>query len=86
MILEQMKTLVVGGPGDKRKIFASKPHSTWDNYFSGDKILNYMGKNGFAGTMTCRCDRLPVGVPKSAFHHAKNPSTLETRWLDFCIP
>ena len=36
---------------------------TMENYFSGDKIIDGIGQNGFAATMVCRRDRLPYGVP-----------------------
>jgi hypothetical protein len=42
------------------KIFTVKPHSTWDNHFSGDFIFDWMGRKGFPGSMTVRQDRLPT--------------------------
>ena len=36
---------------------------TMENYFSGDKIIDGTGQNGFAATMACRRDRLSYGVP-----------------------
>jgi hypothetical protein len=58
-----------------RSIFPVKPHTTWDNYFSGDPIFNWMGANGFATTMTVRRDRLPTGVPGSYFNKNPTPNT-----------
>ena len=45
-----------------KQIFPSYPHFTWDNYFSGDHIMDWLGENGFGAIMTCRRDRLPQGV------------------------
>jgi hypothetical protein len=34
-----------------RQIFLEKPHSTWDNYFSGDDVMDFLGERGFAATI-----------------------------------
>jgi hypothetical protein len=52
----------------KRQIFREKPHLTFDNYFSGDTIMDWTGANGFSATMTCRRDRLPRGIENKYFH------------------
>ena len=39
--------MVEGGEGDKREILHEHPHSTWDNYFSGYKIMDWLCGNGF---------------------------------------
>ena len=63
-LLEKLNGLVHGeaSADSRRQIFKKKPHSTWDNFFSGDRICTYIGQNGFGATMTCRRDRLPSGV------------------------
>jgi hypothetical protein len=33
--------------------------------------MNYLGERGYKTTMTCRCDQLPEGIPKYAFHYLK---------------
>ena len=33
-----------------------------DNYFSGDRIYNWIGQKGLGANMTCRRDRLLPGV------------------------
>jgi hypothetical protein len=54
-----------GGEDDKAQyLWDELPHFTWDNYFSGDKILNHIGLLGFGALMTCRRDRLPAGIPE----------------------
>jgi hypothetical protein len=62
MIYEQLELLmvpVVSGSSQRQSILPSKPHMTWDNFFSGDDILEYACDKGFGLTMTCRRDRLP---------------------------
>jgi len=68
------------------KIFKSYPHMTWDNYFSGDAIMNHLGRKGFGATMTCRRDRLPGGVPKQRFHFEKGKVTSRSRVARFLEP
>jgi hypothetical protein len=50
-------------PGVK-KIFKETPHITWDNFFSGDHVMEWLGSKGFGATMTCRRDRLPSDIPR----------------------
>jgi hypothetical protein len=45
-----------------KQMFPTHPHFTWDNCFSGDHIMDWLGENGFGAAMTCRRDRLPHGV------------------------
>ena len=60
-IIDQIAPLVAGEPGNGlQKIFSAKPHSTWDNHFSGDFIFDWMGRKGYPVTMTVRRDRLPI--------------------------
>ena len=70
LIENHIAHLVVGNDPkeSKQQIFAEKPHSTWDNYFSGDQILNWLGSQGYGATMTFRRDRLPKDVPDKYFH------------------
>jgi hypothetical protein len=57
----------------KKKIYANHLHITADNHFSGENVMNYIGKNGFGITTTCRRDCFPKGL-KDYFHHKKVPS------------
>jgi hypothetical protein len=50
------------------KLFKEHPHMTWDNFFSGDNIMEWLGKEGFGATMTCRRDRLPNDIPGENLH------------------
>lgn len=67
LIMESIAPFVEGGNGD-RVLWDVKPHSTWDNHFSGCQILDWLGDEGYGATMTCRRDRLPDKVPKRYFH------------------
>ncbi len=65
-ILEDVKNTVHGVDGDDNDgddLWDELPHFTWDNFFSGDQIFDYMGTLGFGALMTCQRDRLPSGVP-----------------------
>ena len=57
--MEGMKLMVEGEDEEERKIFHEHSHSTWNNDFSGDQIINWIGVNGFGATITCMRDRLP---------------------------
>jgi hypothetical protein len=57
----------------KKKIYAKRPHITAKNNFSGENVMDYIGKNGFGITTNCCCDHFPKGL-KDYFHHQKIPS------------
>lgn len=86
MLLEQIAQMVEGAPGNKKKIFREKPHTTWDNYFSGDAIYDWIGKNGFSCTTTCRRDRFPKDIPKQYLHLKKTDTSLRTKVARFTQP
>ena len=84
-MMEYINPLVIGEPTDgRRQIFREKPHSTWDNYFSGDQILTWLGENGFGATMTCRRDRLPAGILSDYLHKKKTDSNARPNALCHC--
>ena len=87
-IVEQLLPHVEGEPADPsvKKIFKEKFHSTWDNYFSGDVIMDWLGTNGFSATMTCRRDRLPSGVPGKYLHKQKTLASHRTKIARFLQP
>ena len=88
MIVDKLAPMVRQQDGSNpRGIFTCYPHITWDNYFSGETILNYLGQKGFGATMTCRKDRFPAGVPKIYFHHERgNGVTERSRVARYCNP
>lgn len=57
-----------------KKIYSKLPHITADNHFSGENVMEYIGKKGFGITTTCRRDRYPPGL-KDFVHHEKVAST-----------
>ena len=73
-IVEQLEKMVIGAPtssSNTRQIFTENPHSTWDNHFSGDLVMDYLGEKGFPATMTCQRNRLPKGVDDCFLHKEK---------------
>jgi hypothetical protein len=92
MILEQLGSMVIEEDNSTntmistRNIFREKPHSTWDNYFSGDLIMNWIGDNGFAATMTCRRDRLPSIIPGEFLHKKKTDGSQRSKAARFLYP
>ena len=84
-VMEQLQKLV-DGSDDVKKLFSQKPHMTWDNYFSGEGMMNYIGKQGFGCIMTCRRDRLPAGIEGKYLHKKKTDSTDRTRAARFLEP
>ena len=60
--MEVTNLFVEGEGGYERKIFCEHPHSTWENYFSGDQVMNWIGSNGFGATMKFRRYHLPGGI------------------------
>ena len=86
-IMEAITPLIIGEQSDGRKqIFRIKPHSTWDNYFSGCQIFNWMGEEGYETTMTTRRDRLPSGVRGDYFHKKGTNSNDRTKAARFLHP
>ena len=43
------------------KLWSTGSHLTADNYFNGDRYLDWMGKNGLGMTRTVTRNRLPKG-------------------------
>ena len=74
LLMSPVETDVVGWR--RPIILHSKPHMTWDNFFSGDDILEYACNKGFGLTMTCRRDRLPGAkvIPVKHWHKEKTDS------------
>ena len=78
-IMENIAALVQSRPivlGIK-KIYSKFPHVTWDNYFSGYKIIDWLGQFGFGAIMTCRRDLLPLFPGK--YLHKKKTDTSEKK-------
>jgi len=86
MICENLKSLTLAGksknPFRPVPIYREKPHMTWDNFFSGDSIMQYCVDEGFPMTMTCRRDRLPGQMPSKHLCKEKtgNPQARAARF------
>jgi hypothetical protein len=89
-IVDHLKLFIVGNPQhptDKRKqIFSEHPHLCADNHFSGDNVMDYLGKHGLKGTFTCCCDCLPDDCPNHYFHYDKIVVSPESRVARFQQP
>eukprot|EP00957_Ditylum_brightwellii_P203841 15336468-Ditylum_brightwellii.AAC.2 len=55
--------MIQGEAGDYKKIFTKHSCSTWDNYFGSNRIMDWMGGEGFGGVMTCGRDCLSGDIP-----------------------
>ena len=76
MIVQQILRLIQGQVADSRcQIWKIMPHMTWDNYFSGCNILNWLGELGLGATVTCRRDRLPKEITDTYLHKKKTDSS-----------
>jgi hypothetical protein len=52
-------------------MFEEHVHVAIHNFFSGDKVLRFLGEGGWKATMTCRHDWLSKEVPKMHFNFLK---------------
>ena len=59
---------------------------TMDNYFSGDRICEWIGQKGFGATMTCRRDRFPSGVHARYWHKQRTDTSKRTKVAHFFQP
>ena len=85
-IADKINKMVVGSAGHEPKVFKSKPHMTWDNYFSGNEIFEYVGKLGMGMMMTYRRDRLPSDIDGKYLHKKKTDTSQKTKVAQFFQP
>ena len=64
---------------NRGKLFREPPHITFDNHFSGNPVMHYMGIKGYRATCTCRRDRLPDKCRKESFHFKKVAVSWESK-------
>ena len=69
-----------------RAIFSRKPHFTFDNYFSGNEIMEYAAAEGFGLTTTVRRDRLLKGVPGKFLAKGKTQTNKRSRHARYEYP
>ncbi len=53
-----------------KRIYEQPPHIVADNHFSGEEVMDLLGRKGYGATMTNRRDCLPKGL-KPYLHHDK---------------
>ena len=53
-----------------KRIYEQPPHIVADNHFSGEEVIDLLGRKGYGATMTNRRDRFPKGL-KPYLHHDK---------------
>ncbi len=70
----------------RRRIYTRLPHIVCDNHFSGDNVLDYVGKRGFGLTQTCRRDRFPEGLRNYVHHEVVNASDARPKAMRFEAP
>ena len=88
-MLEKLTPLVGGQEAliGRCQIFSERPHLTWDNFFSGDVIFDWIaGQRGFGVTMTRQPHWLPSVVRKDYFHFKKTPADARSRVARFNPP
>ena len=62
------------------------PHTTVDNFFSGDEMLEWCGRFGFGLTCTTRRDRLPGDIDDKYLHRQKTSTAPVTKVARFLEP
>ena len=71
---------------EEKNIYSELPHICFDNYFSGDKLLNWLGVEGFAATLTTRRDRLPKEIDGKYLHKERTGTAPVTKVARFLQP
>ena len=70
-----------------RQIFSTCPATTWDNFFSGDDLMDHPDVGDKWPIMgTVRRDRLPKGVPGKYMHKKKTSQVASARKLPETLP
>ncbi len=83
MKLKKMVTVKDG----KKGIFEKKPTICGDNYFQSDKVMDWLGREGFGGIFTTARDKLPAKVASKYLHKNKTfPNCKVAKVARFCHP
>eukprot|EP00957_Ditylum_brightwellii_P050876 3858523-Ditylum_brightwellii.AAC.1 len=75
--------MIQGEAGDCKKIFDKRPCSTWDNYFGGNRLMDWMGIEGFGDVMTCRRDHLSGDIPGEYLYKKKTDTSDRSKVAHF---
>jgi hypothetical protein len=60
-----------------KQVYSKAPHITADNFFSSEKLMDYLGAKGYGMTATCARNNIPANI-KQYMHAVKVDSTLTT--------
>eukprot|EP00957_Ditylum_brightwellii_P082081 6241530-Ditylum_brightwellii.AAC.1 len=77
-VLEQLKPMIQGEAGDCREILIKHSCSIWDDYFSSNRIMDWIGGERFGSVMTCTKDHLPGDTPGEYLHKKKTDTSDRT--------
>jgi hypothetical protein len=59
-----------------KQVYSKAPHITADNFFSSEKLMDYLGAKGYGMTATCARNNIPANI-KQYMHAVKVDSTLQ---------
>jgi hypothetical protein len=83
IISEKIKAMI---DDTENELWTSKPHFTFDNFFSGDRVMDWLGEEGFGALTTCRRDRLPKGIPEKYMAKKKTATCHRSKVARFNHP
>ena len=75
MVMVALQPMVEVEKRSDKNIYREHYNYTWDNYFSGDIIMDWFVGNSFALSMTCRRYRLPADITGQYLHKKKTDSS-----------
>ena len=64
-------------------IYSNFSHGIWENYFSGDKVMDWMRKVGFGAIMMCMGDLLLKHIPEKYVHKKKMSTSQKPKVVRF---
>ena len=59
-----------------KTVYSKPPHIFADNFFSSEKLMNYLGAKGYGMIATCACNNIPATI-KQYMHSVKVDSILQ---------
>eukprot|EP00957_Ditylum_brightwellii_P118935 9070821-Ditylum_brightwellii.AAC.1 len=91
MLIDKIDDMIIGESTEEnnqiKKYFTITPGITFENYFSGNNIIDYAGQKGFGLCTTVWRGRLPKGVPAPYMHKkTTEPGNQAARFTRFNEP
>ncbi len=84
---QQVKELMQPNNGFAPKpLLQAMPHFTFDNFFSGDSVIQHAVDEGLGISMTTRRDRTPTGIPAKYLCKVKMPVDPRSKAARFMRP